>query len=99
MTRHFRPTSVYRDQDCQGAELELVNRDEFRPVLTGLELPAATMKFHPDQFQVDAVMRLLGNDDAAARLKRGETGREVADSVKNDLDAFHTMREKYLLYK
>ena len=100
LARRFRPTdSVYKDQDCEGLDIQLLNRDALDSVRMGLELLAATLKFHPGKFDVEGVMRLLGNDDAAARLKRGDTGSAVNDSLQGDLVAFRKMREKYLLYK
>ena len=100
LARRFRPTdSVYKDQDCEGLDIQLLNRDALDSVRMGLELLAATLKFHPGKFDVEGVMRLLGNDDAAARLKRGDTGSAVNDSLQGDLTAFRKMREKYLLYK
>ena len=64
----------------------------------GLELLHATMKFHPGRFDIGGVMRLLGNDDAAERLKRGETGSAVVRSYASDLAQFRKTREKYLIY-
>jgi uncharacterized protein YbbC (DUF1343 family) len=43
-------------------------------------------------------MRLLGNDDAAECLKRGETGSAVVKSYASDLAQFRKTREKYLIY-
>jgi uncharacterized protein YbbC (DUF1343 family) len=98
--RRFRPdASVYKDQECEGLEIVLVNRDVFESVLLGMELLAATLKFHPGQFDLGGVMRLLGSDEAAARLKRGETGRQVLDGMRGQLQEFLKIRAKYLLYE
>jgi uncharacterized protein YbbC (DUF1343 family) len=98
--RVFKPNaSVYKDQECQGVDVTLVNRDAFDPVLMGLELLAATLKFHPGKFDLDGVMRLLGNDEAAARLKRGESGRQVLDAMRTQTEEFARIRAKYLLYE
>jgi uncharacterized protein YbbC (DUF1343 family) len=90
--------SVYKDQECEGLDVVLVNRAVFDPVLMGMELLAATLKFHPGKFHVETVMRLLGSDDAAARLNRGETGREVLQAMHGPLEEFGRVRAKYLLY-
>jgi len=91
--------SVYKDQECEGLDILLVNRDVFDPILMGMELLAATLKFHPGRFDLDGVMRLLGSDEAAARLKRGETGREVIQAMKGQLEEFAKVRARYLLYE
>jgi uncharacterized protein YbbC (DUF1343 family) len=90
--------SVYQDQECEGLDIVLVNRAIFDPILMGMELLSATLKFHPGKFQLENVMRLLGSDEAAARLNRGETGREVLQAMRGQLEEFGRIRAKYLLY-
>jgi uncharacterized protein YbbC (DUF1343 family) len=90
---------VYQNQQCEGVDIALVDRAAFDPVLLGMELLAATLKFHPGKFDLAGVMRLLGNDEAAARLKRGETGREVLDAMRGRTEEFRKVRAKYLLYE
>ena len=98
--RRFTPNaSVYQNQECEGVDIVLVNRSVFDPVLLGMELLSATLKFHPGKFDVAGVMRLLGSDEAAARLKRGETGREVLDAMRGRTEEFGRIRARYLLYE
>ena len=100
LARRFRPTaSVFKDEDCEGLDIQLIDRDGLDSVRMGLELLYATMKFHPGKFDLDGVMRLLGNEDAAGRLKRGETGSAVVKGYAPDLDQFRKTREKYLIYR
>jgi uncharacterized protein YbbC (DUF1343 family) len=100
LARRFRPTaSVFKDEDCEGLDIQLIDRDALDSVRMGLELLYATMKFHPGKFDLDGVMRLLGSEDAAGRLKRGETGSSVVKSYAPDLDQFRKTREKYLIYR
>jgi uncharacterized protein YbbC (DUF1343 family) len=100
MARRFKPTEEpYKGQECNGLDIQLVNRDVFDSSRLGLELLAATLKFHPGQFTLDRkIMLLLGNDNAAQRLKRGQTGSEVNESLHEELDGFRNIRAKYLLY-
>jgi len=98
--RRFTPrASVYKDQECEGLDVVLVNREVLDPVLVGMELLSATLKFHPGQFDLAGVMRLLGSDEAAERLKRGETGRDVLLAMRGQLEEFGRIRAKYLLYE
>ena len=100
LARRFRPTaSVFKDEDCEGLDIQLIDRDALDSVRLGLELLYATMKFHPGKFNLEGVMRLLGNEDAAGRLKRGETGSAVVKGYAPDLDQFRKTREKYLIYR
>lgn len=102
LARRFRPAdSQYAGQECHGVELELLDRESFNAVLTGLELIAATLRLHPGRFDVDnyRFLRRLGSDGVAGRLKRGESGRAIYDSIEDDLAAFRKLRQKYLLYR
>ena len=97
--RRFTPkASVYQGQECQGIDILLVDRRVFDPVLLGMELLSATLKFHPGKFDLSGVMRLLGNDEAAARFERGETGRQVLEAMRGRTEEFARIRAKYLLY-
>ena len=74
-------------------------RDLFDSSRLGLELLAATLKFHPGRFTLDRkIMLLLGSDKAAGLLNRGQTGSEVNEALREDLDGFRKIRAKYLLY-
>jgi len=98
--RRFRPrASVYQGQECEGVEILLVNREVLDPVLLGMELLAATLKYHPGQFDLREVMRLLGNEEAAERLRRGQSGRQVLEALRPGVDAFRQRRARYLLYE
>ena len=98
LVRRFRPaTSVYKGQECLGLDIQLVNREVFDPVLMGMELLSATMKFHPEKFE--PVMRLLGSDAVLAKLKAGESGRQILESARGELEQFRRIRAKYLLYE
>ena len=98
--RRFRPSaSVYQDQECDGLEIQLLNRDRFEPVRMGLELLHATLKFHPGKLDLSSVMRLLGSDHAAALLKRGQSGSAVSRALRGQLRTFRRVRAKYLLYR
>jgi uncharacterized protein YbbC (DUF1343 family) len=100
MPRRFRPTDdPYKDQDCDGLDVQLTNRDTLDTSLLGLELLAATLKFHPGKFALDQkIMLLLGSDRAAELLNSGKTGAEVNDTVRKQLEPFQKIRQKYLLY-
>jgi uncharacterized protein YbbC (DUF1343 family) len=96
--RRFRPTaSIYKGEDCNGLDIQLVNRNVFDPVLMGMELLAATIKFHGGKFE--PTMRLLGSDELWEKLKSGATGREILSASRPQLEQFRKIRAKYLLYE
>jgi len=98
--RRSRPTaSVHKDLECDGLDIQLLDRNRFNAVLMGLELLAATLKFHPGKFDLNGIMRLLGNDEVAARLLHGQSGLTITRALRPQLSAFRRTRAKYLLYR
>jgi uncharacterized protein YbbC (DUF1343 family) len=98
--RRSRPSaSVHKDLECDGLDIQLLDRNRFNAVLMGLELLAATLKFHPGKFDLNGIMRLLGNDEVAARLQRGQSGLTITRALRPQLSAFRRTRAKYLLYR
>ncbi len=95
--RRFRPSaSLFKGQECQGLDIQLVNREVFDPVLMGMELLAAAIKFHPGK--IEPTMRLLGSDEVLAKLRSGESGRQILEEARPQLDQFKKLRAKYLIY-
>lgn len=98
--RRSRPiASVHQDLECDGLDIQLLDRNRLNAVLMGLELLAATLKFHPGKFDLNGIMRLLGNDEVAARLQRGQSGLTITRALRPQLTAFRRTRAKYLLYR
>jgi hypothetical protein len=44
-------------------------------------------------------MRLLGSEEAAARLQRGQSGSAVAKALRGQLRTFRRVRARHLLYR
>ncbi len=99
IARRFRPNaSLFKDQECEGLEILLLDRNALNAVGLGVELLSAVVKFHPGKFDLGGIMRLLGNDATAARIRAGEDPRRIVESWQADLEAFRKVRAKYLLY-
>lgn len=97
VVRRFRPDAgLYKGEECIGLDIQIVNREVLDPVLMGLELLSATIKFHPTKFEPN--MRLIGSDELMAKLRAGETGRQILDDSRVSLENFRKTRAKYLLY-
>jgi uncharacterized protein YbbC (DUF1343 family) len=98
MYRRFRPTSsVYKGEECNGLDIQIIDRNIFDPVLMGMELLSATMKFHPGKFE--PTMRLLGSDKILSELKAGESGGQILNENRAQLERFCSIRAKYLIYQ
>ena len=90
--------SVFKDQDCGGVNIVVTDRGAFRPLLAGIEMALALRKLYPNDWKVDSYLRLLVNADTFARVKRGESAREIVGSWNAGLQEFRKAREDILLY-
>jgi uncharacterized protein YbbC (DUF1343 family) len=100
IARKFTPNAgTFKDQECEGVEILLLDRNALKPVELGMELVSAVLKFHPGKFDPNVVARLIGNEDTLNRLQAGEDPRKIAETWKAGEERFRKVRAKYLLYK
>jgi len=90
--------SVFKDQECGGVNIIVTDRMAFRPLLAGIEMAIGLRKLYPEDWKIDSYLRLLVNADTLARLKRGESAREIVSSWNAGLQEFRKAREGILLY-
>ena len=67
----------------------------------GLTLISALHRLYPGKFEIDKVIRLLGNQQALDALKRGEPPADILRAADRDapMRAFLSGRQKALLYE
>ncbi len=105
----FEPSaSKHAGQICGGVQLHVLNREAFRPVVTGLHLVAGCQALAPDHFAFlehswegrPCHMDLLAG---SAHIREHITLRHLVESLpaewKLDEDRFAVLRKPYLLYK
>jgi len=90
--------SVFKDQQCGGVNIIVTDRAAFRPLLAGIEMALALRNLYPNDWKIDSYLRLLVNADTLARVKRGESAREIVGSWNAGLQEFRKAREAILLY-
>jgi uncharacterized protein YbbC (DUF1343 family) len=112
---HFRPAvfeptfQKHAKQACGGCQIHVLDRDAFRPVLTGVALidqfrranPAKfawrqpPYEYEPDKMPFD----ILSGSDALRRQIESETSlADIADSWRADELTFEKQRQRHLLY-
>ncbi|HEV7396022.1 MAG TPA: exo-beta-N-acetylmuramidase NamZ domain-containing protein [Pyrinomonadaceae bacterium] len=91
-------TSVFKGVECRGINIIITNRNQFRSVLTGIELAVALRRLYPKDWKVDDYLRLLANADSLARVKRGDAAADIVQSWALSLEPFVQARKKFLLY-
>ncbi len=88
----------FKGRRCGGIRLTLTDRDVLDGPLLGVELASALIRLYPAQFQIDPILGMIGSRKVLSAIKGGEDPRTIHRSWQADLDAFHRLREKYLLY-
>jgi uncharacterized protein YbbC (DUF1343 family) len=89
---------VYPGQICNGVRITLTDRDRLDSPLLGLELMAALWRLHPDRFQIDRTLGLVGSRTSLDAVKAGGDPKEIASSWRPGLDDFLANRKRFLLY-
>jgi uncharacterized protein YbbC (DUF1343 family) len=106
----FEPTfQKYAKQACGGAQLHVVDRRTFRPVITGAALIHTFRRMAPEKFAwrqppyeyeddklpIDI---LAGSGVLREQIERGAPIAEIAASWREDEEAFSRLRQRFLLY-
>lgn len=85
-------------QLCRGVNIVIVDRREFQPITTGLEIARRIRMLHPDQWDVSGYDRLLRNQRILDALRSKKTVAEMEAIYRPALDEFRRVRADYLLY-
>jgi uncharacterized protein YbbC (DUF1343 family)/CubicO group peptidase (beta-lactamase class C family) len=95
----FVPTSDrYCGKRCEGVRLRLTDRNALDSPFLGIELAAALYQLHPGEFQIDRNVGMIGSKEVLAEIKNGVDPRQIRQRWQRQLNAFVTLRQKYLLY-
>jgi uncharacterized protein YbbC (DUF1343 family) len=92
-------TSVFKDKECLGVNIVVVDRARFNPLRTGIEIAVALRRLYPNNWKVDDYGRLLVNAETLERVKRAEAPEEIVRSWRSALEAFNQRRAAALLYQ
>ena len=96
----FKPkASVFKDENCNGINILIIDRARFRAVRTGLEIAVALRKLFPADWQVERYNRLLVNGEIFELVKRGDDAETIEKAWQKNLDEFKRRRAQFLLYK
>jgi uncharacterized protein YbbC (DUF1343 family) len=108
---YFQPTfHKWKDQLCGGVQLHVTQRDRYKSFLTAIAVIRAARHMYPKDFQwrqppyeyeyhklpIDI---LCGNDLVRRQIEKNEPLAVIEKSWREGLNAFRTLRRKYLLYQ
>lgn len=95
----FTPTaSIFAGKECSGVRIELVDRQRFEPLRTGLEIAVWLRANYPNTWNAKAYLALLGNTAAHEALLAGKSAAEIEAGWLPGLAEFLKRRERCLLY-
>lgn len=96
------PHPKFENQLCFGANLVVTDRHDFRAVYTGVHIVDTLFRLYPDHFtfRQDHYFDLLcGSDAVRQAILNGDNLKEMYQHWQDDLEAFRTLRQPYLLYE
>jgi uncharacterized protein YbbC (DUF1343 family) len=91
--------SNFSGQSCNGVNIVLTDRDVLDAPELGIELAAALLKLYPQQFHLEKMIDILGNQNVYDQLVHGEDPHRIALNWQDELRNFQQVRAKYLIYK
>lgn len=98
-TKYKPNASVYKDQDCGGINIIIIDREKFKPVRVGLEIASALRTLFPNDWKVDNYNRLWVNNAVFELFKKGAAVDEIERFWSDQFNTFKNRRALYLLYK
>ena len=91
-------TSVDAGKLCGGVNLVVTDRYQLEAGELGIELAAALRRLFPSEFKLEPSAPLIANRAVMEGLNAGHDPRRIAEEWQDGLDAFKSIRQKYLLY-
>ena len=96
----FTPSaSNYSGQKCEGVNIFVVERNALDSGELGIELASALHKLYPEQYHMERLIELLGNQSVYDAIASGQDPRRIAEDWREPLEKFLQVRQKYLIYK
>jgi uncharacterized protein YbbC (DUF1343 family) len=90
--------SKFAGEACSGVRLTITHRETFEPLRVGFEVARHLATTYADTWEIDAYLRLLGNDATLEAVRQGLSYSEILASYEDGLNAFRERRSRYLLY-
>jgi uncharacterized protein YbbC (DUF1343 family) len=91
--------SKFAGEICSGVRLSITSREEFDPLQTGFEIARQLVLGYPRTWDLDAYLRLLGNDETLAAVGEGLPYSGIVAAYEAELAEFRERREQHLIYR
>ncbi len=97
---HAAPWNKYRDQDVNGLNLIITDREKLRPLQVMVHLLVALKKHYPAELELRKNLeRLIGIPSFRRSIENLRSPKEILAEWEPGIQAFEKARQKYLLYK
>ena len=94
--RRFRPTTApYKGEECQGLDIQIVDRGCVRPRSPGIRAAVRDHEIPPRQVRTG---RASAGQRRGSR-QAGASGRQILEEARGPLEQFRRIRAQYLLYE
>jgi len=97
----FSPTfSKYKGELCGGAQIHVIDRNQYRPFESSLYIIKTVMKMYPSHFKfhTEYFDKIMGTSKVRQALEKWIDVKDIIKSYKGELDNFLVLRKPYLLY-
>lgn len=95
----FTPTGCrFAGQVCGGLSFVITNWESFRSFELGLVIACALRELHPNDWEAQRWMRLLGSQDVFDRVMNGDDPVAILQSIGEQLSRFRKRRKPFLIY-
>ncbi|MDI6766232.1 MAG: DUF1343 domain-containing protein [Bacteroidota bacterium] len=90
----------YENKQCKGVFVQVTDRTNFKPVLTGIMMIAAIQELYPKKIQIKKGLldRLIGDEIISEKIFKRKVSKNILDIFSNQISQFEKNRSKYLLY-
>jgi len=97
----FKPAfSKYEGEICRGIQIQVVDRNSYKPFEVALHIIKAIKNRYPQQFQfhTDYFDKIMGTASVRQVIEKGEKIEKISKGHQSQLDAFAKLRKSYFLY-
>ncbi len=95
----FTPSSsIFAGKRCGGVRLIITDRNDLRPVMTGVAIALVLHRLYPSELALDKVGPLLKDPATLEAIRADKPLSEIVAMWRADEAAFEARRAKYLLY-
>jgi uncharacterized protein YbbC (DUF1343 family) len=96
----FTPSSSkFENQLCKGIQIDVLDRQAFETVRTGLTIAVGLRKLHSEAWETKSLNRLLGCKAMEQAILDGKNWDELQSIYRLGVSEFMKRREAYLLYR